>query len=66
MDDVPTATGGDEVAVPADDVATVRRWCEGRVPVQMQERVRLECDVSGRHLTVIEARPPRTAWAILG
>ena len=51
------------MAVPADDVATVRSWCTGRVPVQMRDRVRVECEVSDRHLTVVEVR---SAWDGVG
>ena len=39
-------------------VARVRRWCDVRVPVHARDRIRIECDVAPRHLTILECRPP--------
>jgi hypothetical protein len=44
--------------LPELDVARVRRWCEQRVPAEVRNRVRVECDVANRHLTIVECRPP--------
>jgi hypothetical protein len=44
--------------VPELDVARVRRWCRGRVPAEVLDQVRVECDVAGRDLTIVERRPP--------
>ena len=47
-----------ESTVPELDVARVRRWCEQRVPVHVRDKVRVECEVGSRHLTIVECRPP--------
>lgn len=44
--------------LPELDVARVQRWCEQRVPAQVSDQVRLECEVAARHLTIVECRPP--------
>jgi DUF3024 family protein len=44
--------------IPELDVARVRRWCEERVPERLHDKVRVECEVAARHLTVAEYRPP--------
>lgn len=43
---------------PEADVARVQRWCEAQVPREMRDKVRVACEVSGRDLTIVEARPP--------
>jgi Protein of unknown function (DUF3024) len=40
------------------DVARVRRWCDQRVPEQVRDQVRVECEVGPRSLTIVERRPP--------
>jgi len=44
--------------VPETDVARVRRWCRDKVPAFARAEVRVEVDVSERHLTVVECRAP--------
>ncbi len=44
--------------LPELGIARVRRWCEQRVPEHARDRVRVECDVGPRHLTIVEWRPP--------
>jgi hypothetical protein len=44
--------------LPELDIARVRRWCEQRVPEHARDQVRVECDISPRHLTIVECRPP--------
>lgn len=44
--------------LPDLDVARVQRWCAQRVPEQARHQVRVECDVTPRHLTIIECRAP--------
>ena len=39
-------------------MARVRRWCEQRVPAHVRDQIRVECDVTLRHLTIVECRPP--------
>jgi CYTH domain-containing protein len=44
--------------LPELDIARGRRWCEERVPVQVRDQVRVECEVAPRYLTIVERRPP--------
>lgn len=48
----------DAVAMPEPDVARVRRWCAARVPEHALHQVRVECDATPRHLTIVERRAP--------
>jgi hypothetical protein len=48
----------DAVAMPALDVARVRRWCAARVPEHALHQVRVECEATPRHLTIVERRAP--------
>lgn len=45
---------------PETDVMRVEEWCRGRVPEDMRNRVRVECEVAGRDVTIVERHPP---WA---
>lgn len=44
--------------LPETDVARVRRWCAQRVPADALHQVHVECEVSPRHLTIVERRAP--------
>ncbi|MBT8227900.1 MAG: transposase [Dactylosporangium sp.] len=44
--------------LPELDVARVRRCCADRVPEHAHDQIRVECDVTDRHLTIVECRPP--------
>ena len=44
--------------LPETDVARVQRWCRARVPEHVRDEVRVEADAPGRHLTIVECRPP--------
>lgn len=44
--------------LPASDVAVVEQWCLERVPAHLRDQVRVECDTTDRHLTIVESRPP--------
>jgi Protein of unknown function (DUF3024) len=44
--------------VPEIAVARIERWCRERVPEPVRDRVRVECEVDGRDVTVVEARAP--------
>jgi hypothetical protein len=49
------------VGLPELEVARVRKWCHARVPEHLHDQVRVECDVTDRHLTIVtivEVRPP--------
>jgi hypothetical protein len=43
---------------PEIDVARVQRWCEAHVPERARHQVRLECEVDGSYLTIVERRAP--------
>jgi hypothetical protein len=45
-------------SLPELDVARVQRWCEGRVPEHARDQVRVECEVNGSDVTIVECRAP--------
>jgi hypothetical protein len=45
-------------SLPELDLARVRRWCEERVPEHARHQVRVECEVNGSHVTIVERRAP--------
>jgi hypothetical protein len=47
--------------IPELDLARVRRFCEGRVPARAAHQVRLELEVDGVTLTIVERRAPWTS-----
>ena len=46
-------------SLPEADVDRVRLWCEARVPDHIRERVRVECEVDARSMTIVERHPRR-------
>jgi hypothetical protein len=40
--------------IPEADVARVERWCAERVPEDMRHRILIECEVTPRHITILE------------
>jgi len=46
------------MALPEWEVARVRLWCAVRVPERACHRVRVECEVVPRHVTIVERRLP--------
>jgi hypothetical protein len=44
--------------IPYLDLEKIRRYCEGRVPARVAHLVRLELDVNGGSVTILECRPP--------
>ncbi len=46
------------MAVPELDALRIRRWCRARVPEHLWAQVRVECEITDRHVTIIETRPP--------
>jgi hypothetical protein len=36
----------------------IRKWCDARVPESLWDQLRVECDISERHVTIVETRPP--------
>lgn len=45
-------------AAPKIDLARIRRFCRDRIPERARHLVRLEVEVTGRRITIIERRPP--------
>jgi hypothetical protein len=46
--------------LPELDLARIRHYCDGRVPTHLRDQVRIEVDVRGRSVTILECRPPWT------
>jgi len=46
------------VALPETDVHLIQEWTRGRVPERLWEQVKVESDVSPRHVDIVEVRPP--------
>lgn len=44
--------------IPELDLARIQRYCAGRIPARVAHLVRLEIDVKGRSVTILECRPP--------
>lgn len=44
--------------IPELDLARVRRFCHDRIPEHVRDQIRLEADVRGRSITILECRPP--------
>ena len=40
------------------DVDRVRDWCLARVPEDVRDRLRVDCEVADQHLTIVERHPP--------
>ena len=45
-------------AVPDLDLHKIRDYAVGRVPAQHQDKIRMEVDVRGKTVTILECRPP--------
>ena len=43
---------------PPIDVAAIRAYCDGRVPAQFLDQLRVEAVVDGNAVTIVERRPP--------
>jgi hypothetical protein len=46
------------MAIPETDLLRIGRWCRERVPHDLSDQLRVECDIALRHVTIIETRPP--------
>ncbi|GAA3138992.1 hypothetical protein GCM10020255_014970 [Rhodococcus baikonurensis] len=44
--------------LPELDVARIVKYCASRVPEQYRHEIRVECDITPRHVTICECRPP--------
>ena len=51
-------TNGTTDLVPDLDLARIRRYCAGRIPARVAQLVRLEIDIEGRSVTILECRLP--------
>lgn len=40
------------------DLARIRRWCDSRVPEAVRDQARVEYEVDGLRVTIVERRPP--------
>ena len=47
--------------LPDTDVDAVRTWCAARVPAHALHQVRVESEVTDRHITIVERRLPYRA-----
>lgn len=47
-------------AFPELDLARIRRFCEDRTPPELRDEMRVEADVRGRSVTILDCRPPWT------
>jgi hypothetical protein len=45
-------------ALPDTAVATVRRYCDAKVPPRYRDELRVEFDTRGKNITIYECRPP--------
>jgi len=43
------------------DLARIRRWVDGRIPVEQQDKARLEVGVRGGNVTIYQLTPPWSA-----
>lgn len=50
-----------DTGLPETDVVRVQQWCARRIPERALHQVRVECQVSTRHLTIVERRAPLRA-----
>lgn len=46
--------------LPELDLAMIRRYCEGRVPARLRDQIRIEIEVHGRAVVIVECRAPWT------
>jgi hypothetical protein len=46
------------MALPETDLHRIRLWARERVPEHLWDQVKVEADVSDRHVDIVEVRPP--------
>lgn len=46
--------------LPELDLARIQRYCDGRVPTRLRDQIRIELEVRGRAVTILECRAPWT------
>ena len=47
-----------KTVLPALDLARIQRFCDCRVPARLRDQIRIELEVRGRSVTILECRPP--------
>ena len=58
--ELPPRSGTSGGPLPELDLARIRRYCDGRVPARLRDQIRIEVEVRGWSVTIVECRPP---WA---
>ena len=46
------------MAIPETDALRIGIWCRDRVPQELWHELRVECEITDRHVTIIETRSP--------
>lgn len=46
------------MALPETDLHRIRLWARERVPEHLWDQVKVEADISDRHVDIVEVRPP--------
>lgn len=46
------------MALPETDLLRIGKWCRNRVPEHLWDQLRVECEITDRHVTIYETRPP--------
>ena len=46
------------MALPETDLHRITLWCRDRVPEHLWSELKVEADVSDRHVDIVEVRPP--------
>jgi hypothetical protein len=49
-----------KTVLPELDLERIRRYCDARVPVRLRDQIRIELEVQGRAVTIVECRAPWT------
>lgn len=49
-----------KLALPQLDLARIQRYCDGKIPPRLHEQIRIDMEVRGRSVTILECRPPWT------
>jgi len=47
-------------AIPDIDLHKIRKYAAERVPAELHNKIRMEVDVRGKSVTIVECRPPRS------
>ena len=45
-------------SVPDLDLHKIRKYAENKVPARVRDKIRMEVDVRGKSVTIVECRPP--------